>query len=55
MNTEESQEKETKAIAPPHVKHLIMRMNDNARTDNNFVSIIRKYNFVEIKIIEHNE
>lgn len=55
MNTEENQEKETRAIILFHVKHLIMQMNNNIRTDNSFVSIIRKHNFDEIKIIEHHE
>lgn len=55
MNTKENQEKETKTIVPFYIKNLIMQMNDNIRTCNSFVSIIRKSNFNEIKIIEHNE
>lgn len=32
-----------------------MQINNNIRAHNSFVSIIRKYNFDKIKIIEHHE
>lgn len=55
MNTKENQGKETKEMVPFYVEHLIMQISNNIRTCNSFVSIIRKYNFDEIKIIEHHE